>query len=405
MKIAVWHNLPSGGAKRALYNQVKELLARGHEIECWTPISSVRSYLPLEDLVPVHVINYPPPFSIIHKYMPKLLDLFQKGFCSVISLKSISRRCASQINNSHFDVLYSANCRYQAVPPIARYIKIPSVLYSQEPYRRFYEPRLCDPWLKSDDPRNPVPKTVKPIYHKVKRMKEEQLNARAFNKVLVNSNYSKNKINKAYGVTPEVCYLGVDTNIFRNTGSPRENFILGVGSIQPHKRIDLAIKSVSLLNGKKYPLVWIGNLSSGSYVRYLKKLARSLSVDFQLKIMVSDRELIDYMNRALIMINTAKFEPFGLALLEANACGAPAVAVAEGGVRETIKPGINGLLVESTDPIEIANTMQGLFDDQHFLDEITRKSPLYVQENWSWTKSVDQLEKNLQEIASSNFIL
>jgi hypothetical protein len=30
MKIAVWHNLGSGGGKRALYDHVVGLLARGH---------------------------------------------------------------------------------------------------------------------------------------------------------------------------------------------------------------------------------------------------------------------------------------------------------------------------------------------------------------------------------------
>jgi len=34
LKIAVWHNLPSGGGKRALYQHVKGLVDRGHDLEC-----------------------------------------------------------------------------------------------------------------------------------------------------------------------------------------------------------------------------------------------------------------------------------------------------------------------------------------------------------------------------------
>jgi hypothetical protein len=32
MKIAVWYNLPSGGAKRALYYHVRGLVERGHTV-------------------------------------------------------------------------------------------------------------------------------------------------------------------------------------------------------------------------------------------------------------------------------------------------------------------------------------------------------------------------------------
>ncbi len=396
MKIAVWHNLPSGGAKRALYNQTKELLARGHEIECWTLVCSTESYLPMSSLVPVHVIDYPQPFSLMHKYMPKLLDLFQKGFCSITSLKSISRRCARQINNGGFDILFSANCKYQAAPPIARYTDLSSVLYSQEPYRKFYEPGLCEPWIQLNDPKIRMPKTTRPVFHAKKRMTEELRNVRAFDKVLANSEYSRNKMNKVYGIETEVCYMGIDTDFFRNTGEEREYFLLGVGAIQPHKRIDLAIAAVSMLTQPRPVLLWIGNMSSPAYTGYLRKLAASLNVDFRPLVMASDSELLSYMSRATLMIHTAKFEPFGLAPLEASACGTPVVAIAEGGARETIKPGINGLLVESTEPQAFADTLQSLLKDRPLIRQMSMNAPAYVAENWSWTKSVDQLEKILQ---------
>src|SRR6476620_3082634 len=55
MRIAIWYNLPSGGAKRALYRHVRGLLERGHEVEAWCPPSANRDFLPLADLIPEHV--------------------------------------------------------------------------------------------------------------------------------------------------------------------------------------------------------------------------------------------------------------------------------------------------------------------------------------------------------------
>src|SRR6266446_7167318 len=46
VKIAVWHNLPSGGGKRALYYHVRGLVERGHTVESWCPPTADQSYLP-----------------------------------------------------------------------------------------------------------------------------------------------------------------------------------------------------------------------------------------------------------------------------------------------------------------------------------------------------------------------
>src|SRR5216683_3299275 len=54
VKIAVWHNLPSGGGKRALYYHVRGLVERGHTVESWCPPTADVSYLPLRELIPEH---------------------------------------------------------------------------------------------------------------------------------------------------------------------------------------------------------------------------------------------------------------------------------------------------------------------------------------------------------------
>src|ERR1700722_18226794 len=61
MKIAVWHNLPSGGGKRALYDHVRGLVARGHYVESWCPPTADQEFLPISDLVLEHIV----PFEMI----------------------------------------------------------------------------------------------------------------------------------------------------------------------------------------------------------------------------------------------------------------------------------------------------------------------------------------------------
>jgi glycosyltransferase involved in cell wall biosynthesis len=80
-------------------------------------------------------------------------------------------------------------------------------------------------------------------------------------------------------VAARVCYLGVDTKLFRNLNLERERFIIGVGSLDPIKQIDLAINAVALLPEPRPPLVWIANSGSETYRNEMTELARLLKVD------------------------------------------------------------------------------------------------------------------------------
>lgn len=210
----------------------------------------------------------------------------------------------------------------------------------------------------------------------------------------MNSYYSRESVQRAYGRASKVCYLGVDSSLFRNLGKKREGFIVGLGSFCPAKGIDLAIKAIALLEEPRPKLVWIGNGGMMEYLEDMKRLALSVGVEFEAKNTIPDSELVDILNRAALMLYTSQLEPFGLAPLEANACGTPVVAVAEGGVRETIKDGLNGLLVDD-EPEAIAQAIKLLLSDAELARQMGERGCQYVQQGWGLEKSVDRLEENL----------
>jgi glycosyltransferase involved in cell wall biosynthesis len=101
-----------------------------------------------------------------------------------------------------------------------------------------------------------------------------------------------------------------------------------------------------------------------------------------------------------MMIFTPRLEPFGLAPLEANACGTAVVAVAEGGIRETVFEGINGLLVNDARPAAIARAISRLLDDTTLASELGKRAESYVRERWSLTEAIDRLETILEATVS-----
>lgn len=405
MRIAVWHNLPSGGGKRALYDHVRGLVERGHSVEAWCSSAADRVYCPLSDWVREHVVDV----SCAPDGRPTS-GWFRLCGQTLTRLSAVDRHCricAEEIGRGGFDLLLANTCKFLYVPPIARYVQIPAVLYLQEPNRRLYEALPTLPWVALEaragwwrSPTYLSRRLGDSIRTRLRRIqaREELASARAFASVLVNSCYSRESVLRTYGLDARVCYLGVNIGLFRDSRKPREDLVVGIGAFGRHKNIDFVIKAISLLDRPRPQLTWIGNDADEIYLKELVELAKSTEVDFQPRLKISDLELVDVLNRASMMAYAPRLEPFGFAPLEANACGLPVVAVSEGGVRETVIDGLNGLLVEHR-PRAMAVAIQRLLDNPHYARQLGERGCKLVAEQWTVDHSVDRLEHKLQEVS------
>jgi glycosyltransferase involved in cell wall biosynthesis len=205
---------------------------------------------------------------------------------------------------------------------------------------------------------------------------------------------------RAYGLDAKVCYLGVDTDKFVDQGLERENTVVGLGAFLLHKNVEFVIEALGKVPPPRPRLIWVANVAWQSYSDEMQCLAQSLGVDFELRTKVSDAELVELLNRALVMAYAPRLEPFGFAPLEANACGTPVVAVAEGGVRETVVDGVNGLLVES-DPAAMGAAIVRLVEDRGYARRLGEQGALVVAEKWSWDAAVSRLEERFREVLTA----
>lgn len=410
MRIAVWHNLPSGGGKRSLYHLVQGLLERGHTVESWCPPTADPSYLPLKDLVLEHIVPFswkePPLRGMLNRALWSYRDIAD----NISAMNAHCQKCAGEIEAGGFDVLFAHPCRFFRVTAIGRSVRIPKVLYLQEPYRALYEalPRL--PWLALPPQPAPIwrPRSIKRSLRDLiavqalrLRAREEVDNAGAFDRILVNSYFSRESVLRAYGLECRVCYLGVESTQFRPLGRPRERLVVGLGAIHPWKGVDTAIEAVGTIREDRRPeLVWLGNFASEKYQREFESLAKSRAVRFVPRVNVSEEEVIDVLNRATALVYTPRLEPFGLAPLEANACGTPVVGIAEGGVRETIIDGVNGILVPERQPEAIGLALSRILDDPQWARTLGERARALVVERWNWARSVECVERCFTEVAA-----
>lgn len=401
MKIAIWYNLPSGGAKRAIYTHVQGLLARGHEIEVWCPPTADRSFLPLSSMVRENVIPIPAA-GLLSRSSHRARRLL--GWQSVSRLDLHCRHCAAEIAASSFDVLLATSSLGAVVSSIGRHSEVPSVLYLQEPNRYLYEARPVLPWV----PQLESPKwaglnllrTLPRLQALRAQAHQEAVNIRGFDLVLANSYFSRENILRSYGVDSQVCYLGVDTNRFVDRKLTREDFVVGVGALSSLKNAELCVEAMGELRrsyGLTPPLVWIANTLKTSYKKFLLDRAQRLGVHLIVKLRISEEELVKTLNKGALLLYAPRLEPFGLAPLEANACGMPVVAAAEGGVRETVLDEVNGLIAPSA-PAALASKMFRLLSDRPYARRLGSQASDYVRTTWDASTAVSRLESALLQL-------
>lgn len=133
----------------------------------------------------------------------------------------------------------------------------------------------------------------------------------------------------------------------------REDFFLLAGRLVPYKRPDLAIQAAKRAD---VPLVVAGD------GRYRAEVERIASPRTRFVGRVDDAELRDLFRRcrALLMPGV---EDFGIVPVEAQACGAPVLAIDAGGARDSVLPGVTGELVPTThSQADEAKTWAGALD-------------------------------------------
>jgi glycosyltransferase involved in cell wall biosynthesis len=150
------------------------------------------------------------------------------------------------------------------------------------------------------------------------------------------SRHVSSRIARYYKRTASVVYPPVDTAFYRPAAVAPETHFLIVSALVPYKRVDLAIAACRRA-GARLRIVGDGpergrleRMSDGT-VTFLGAL--------------SNEAIRDEYHRALAFILPGE-EDFGIATLEAQACGRPVVALARGGALETVIDGDTGVLVD-----------------------------------------------------------
>jgi len=141
------------------------------------------------------------------------------------------------------------------------------------------------------------------------------------------SHFIARRIQKVYRRESTIIYPPVDIHDFE-LQEKKEDFYLTASRMVPYKRIDLIVEAFSAMPDKR--LVVIGDGPE------FAKIKSKAGPNVKLLGYQSFEVLSDHMQRARAFVFAAE-EDFGIAPLEAQACGTPVIAFAKGGAMETIQ--------------------------------------------------------------------
>lgn len=191
------------------------------------------------------------------------------------------------------------------------------------------------------------------------------------NKLIAVSNFFANNIREKFQIRTTVIPNIVDTANFRYIPSNNNDSFdfISTGRLVPNKRMDLLIESFYIAFGhnKGIKLYIYGD---GPERTKLEKYIAALNMEEQIFLMglVERKVLAEKMTYSDCFILLSRLETFGVAYIEALACGLPVIATKCGGPEDFIKLD-NGVLV-SDEKNALAAAMQDMIDNAHKYDKV-----------------------------------
>ena len=402
-KIALYHNLPSGGARRAMVNMVEGLVSRGYIVDEYCPETADLSFLPLDAYVRKTTVILFNPLGVFRKQIPMLTPYITAARLSrdLNMLAELGRRTAQFINHQDYDLVFTHDCQYVLFPDILRFLHTKSLHYCHAATHQSLRVQT----MNNDQSRTRLLGKVKSLYYSPARQvypylryRQAYRNLNAAQQVLTNSNFAAAELKKATAIKAQVCYLGVDPIQFRPLGLPRDRFVLSVGAVHYHKGYRFLIRSLAQFPEKKRPaLVIAANNSDPAEMGILRGLAAEKKVNFTVRKINDGDEMVKLYNRAAAFVYCPIREPWGLAAVEAMACGTPVVAVGEGGVAESVVNGETGLLTIRDEKLFADALKQVLFNPE-LAARLGSGGVARVRSHFTWEKTVDRLETQFHEL-------
>jgi glycosyltransferase involved in cell wall biosynthesis len=183
----------------------------------------------------------------------------------------------------------------------------------------------------------------------------------------------------------EVVHYGLDAPPARWGPNPDlalpdgARLLLCVSRLEPQKGIDTALRALTALPPETVLVV----LGEGPQRAELEALAGHLGVAERTRFPGRIGDVAALLHQAELLVHPARWEGFGLAILEAMLCALPVVASRVSSLPELVADGETGILVPPDDPDALATALGILLEDRAHATQMGRAGRRRATEQFS----------------------
>lgn len=361
MKIAIFHELHEGGARRAS-NEYSQYLRKNNSVDLYV-VDRVKDDSEKQFYDNIFFYSFLPKKWTGKNWKVRLY----KDTIELYKLNKLHKKIAKDIEKQKYDRILVFPSKFTEAPFILKFLKTNNTYFAMEPLRLVYDPLVV------------IPTDIDFFRYKYEqlnrfiRKKLDYKNIRSADKVVGSSKHTAKILEGIYKLKVKVVYLGVDINFFKRVNKKRDIDLLYIGSMDE-------VNGYDILEKVKFGL---------------DKNVRLREVLYE-KEWLRDVEIRELYRRSKIVVSTSRNEPLGIVPLEAMACGAVILAINEAGYKETVIDGKNGYLL-GEDPKGYLTKINSILKSDKLFNKLSDFASKNVNSEWSWEKKSKDLEAILKK--------
>ena len=189
--------------------------------------------------------------------------------------------------------------------------------------------------------------------------------------------------------------FGVDIDVFSPIQNLQKNFIVGtIKSVEKHNGIDCFLDAAKIIvydyKNDKIQFLIVGK---GSLLKKMKQKTVDLDLQKYVKFEghVSQDNIVEHHRKLSLFIAVSTRESFGVAVLEAAACGVPSITSNVGGLPEVNKHEHTGLIIKPNDPGKLAESIIRLYEDNNYRYQLSENARSWVVNNFDWDENLNKM--------------
>ncbi len=222
--------------------------------------------------------------------------------------------------------------------------------------------------------------------------------------ILSTSNVMKVETQKYTNKDIQVTPFGVDINKFVPNKIEKEEIVIGtIKTLEEKYGVQYLVKAFKEIKerNKDFKLkLRIGG--RGSQEAYLKELCKELYIEDDVTFLgfVGPQDIVkEFQNFDIAVFpSTLDSESFGVAAVEAEACGTPIVVTDVGGLMESTKPNLTSLVAKKGSVEDLADKIDTLVKDKELRIKMGIAARKFVEDNYNLEDNFNDVDKLYKSI-------